>query len=62
MGAGVSSPAAAPQEALSVVVELTLCSAVELDGVPRTKLTRQPEPRNQSFESSWINCIFAREP
>lgn len=49
MGVGVFSPAAAPQEALSVVAELTLCSAVELDGMSSTKLTRQSEPKNLSL-------------
>lgn len=49
VGVGVFSPAAAPQEALSAAVELTLCSAVELDGASQTKLTRQSEPKNPSW-------------
>lgn len=46
---GGFSPAAAPQEALSVVVELTLCLAVEPDDVSHTKLTRQSEPKKPSL-------------
>lgn len=49
MFVGVFSPAAALQEVLSVAVELTLCSAVELDGVSQTKLTRQSDTKNQSL-------------